>query len=384
MVGQVMLSLLTPLVAFTCGGLFGFLAHRWPQYPYLFTLSLGFVYLGLGFLCMDLGFPAPPGGVNFAANALVLLGVMLACLSTLIRASVRPPVVLFGLALLATAIGYTWFVYGQNSTTARILVFTGGQAVILFVTFVLLVRAGPRTLPDRLFAAGVLLAVLTSLIRPVLLLAGMLDSNEGGSFTGSTYWLTVQAFTPLLSMAVTGAFVLALVKDIVDAFRAEADHDYLTGLLNRRGFETAAQSALVDTAKRPALLVADIDDFKAINDSFGHKVGDMVITAVAQVLVSHGGADLAGRMGGEEFALFYVDADPDDLVFRAASVQQALTGLHVPGVPPTHAITVSMGLHSSGGAEPLDQMLVQADQYLYLAKKAGKNRAHGRSGRAAA
>lgn len=378
-----MFSLLTPLVAFTCGGLFGFLAYRWPQYPYLFTLSLGFVYLGLGFLCMDLGFPTPPGGVNFAGNALVLLAVLLGCASTLIRANARLPVLGFGLVLLAAAFGYSWFVYVHNSTTARILVLSTAQTGILLITFVLLLRAGAKTLPDRLFAAGVLVAIITSLTRPVLLLLGVLNSNEGGNFTGSTYWQTVQAFTPLLAMGVTGAFVLTLVKDIVDGFRAEADQDYLTGLLNRRGFETAALEALA-VPTQPALLVADIDDFKSINDSFGHKVGDMVIQAVADVLVRHGGATHAGRMGGEEFALLYTDADGTDLAFRAAAIQEALARLRVPGVPPTHALTLSMGLHAGDGGESLDQMLSQADQYLYLAKNSGKNRAHGRTGLSAA
>lgn len=385
MAGEFMFSLLTPLVAFTCGGLFGYLSYRWPAYPYLFTLSLAFFYLALSFITFDLGVLSPPGGVNFAGNGLVLVAILLACSSTLVRVRARQPLLFYAVVLVMTAAAFTWFVYGYNSITARILVMSAGMVAIALGTFVLLVRAGMHTLPDRLFATGVLLAVLTMLARPILLFIGALDPNEGGNFTASDYWQSVRALTPFFAMTVSGVFVLALVKDIVDGFRAEADRDYLTGLLNRRGFETAAIARLAaPTGRRPALLLADIDDFKSINDSFGHKVGDIVIAAVADVLVRHGGATLAGRIGGEEYALFYAGADAEELAFRAAEIQHALSRLAVPGLPPDHPLTLSMGLHASPGAETLDQMLGQADQLLYRAKNAGKNRAYGDASQAVA
>src|SRR5690606_3014830 len=129
-------------------------------------------------------------------------------------------------------------------------------------------------------------------------------------------------------------------------------------LLNRRGFEQAATSALVQsaTAAQPAVLLADIDDFKKINDTFGHDVGDRVISAVAQVLEKHGGADITGRVGGEEFALFFPGTALGQLRQSADAIREALASIPIAGLPGDYPLTVSIGLHLRDGAETLREM----------------------------
>jgi len=209
-------------------------------------------------------------------------------------------------------------------------------------------------------------------------LQGMLDINLNGDFRQSAYWETVRAFTPLMSIAVAALFLWGIISDIIERMRAEAGTDYLTGLLNRRGFEQAASLVLNAEAgpdARPALLLADIDDFKKINDAFGHTVGDKVIASVGHVLCNAGETEIAGRIGGEEFALFYGSATREQLRERAGNIQRQLGQCRMEGLPDDYPLTVSIGLHFRDKVETLTDMLSGADRALYRAKREGKNRA---------
>ena len=181
-----------------------------------------------------------------------------------------------------------------------------------------------------------------------------------------------------MSFIVASLFTVAIGLDIIGHLKGQADRDYLTGLLNRRGFETTGAEAIARdfaNSRQPAMLVADIDDFKKVNDTFGHKVGDAVIVAVARTLAKHGQAVLAARTGGEEFALYYNDIDRADLQNIARRIRSALAQANISGLPNDYPVTLSMGLHLSYSQEGLTEMMVRADQALYQAKSEGKDQA---------
>lgn len=159
------------------------------------------------------------------------------------------------------------------------------------------------------------------------------------------------------------------------AFRAM--HDPLTGLGNRalleqRGAELVLESRESDRALSLALL--DLDNFKQINDRFGHGAGDAVLIAMAQMLrdATRGG-DLLVRLGGEEFVVLLPGAGPKEAMEACErlrrSVEQRSTW---PELPPGQRVTLSGGLCTRGG--PLSDRLRNADRALYQAKREGRNR----------
>src|SRR5690606_38425232 len=217
--------------------------------------------------------------------------------------------------------------------------------------------------------------VIMPLTRPVLALIGVISADDGNSIQQSSYWLTIQAFSPIVTGTFALLFLAALSLDTLDEMTNAANSDYLSGLLNRRGFESAVGKALENASGKPALILADIDDFKRINDTYGHKVGDQVIAGVARALSTHGGADFAARIGGEEFALFYADSDVAQLQQHTTAVRSALIRMGIPGLPRDHVMTASFGVHCRRGDQGLSEMLSEADRALYRAKDLGKDRA---------
>ncbi|WP_353471540.1 diguanylate cyclase [Salipiger sp. H15] len=162
--------------------------------------------------------------------------------------------------------------------------------------------------------------------------------------------------------------------------------DPLTGLYNRRYAlpQLARMAQQAARLGRPlALLVADLDHFKQVNDLWGHSVGDHVLTTTAQTL-SRGlrDCDLVARLGGEEFLIALADTGPEAARNRAHALCDAVArqSLRLPdglGGRRTAAPTISIGLTViAPGMETVETALRRADAALYAAKKAGRNRAH--------
>lgn len=160
-----------------------------------------------------------------------------------------------------------------------------------------------------------------------------------------------------------------------------AHRDVLTGAFNRRYFMEAAD-LLLKRARRvqhPAcLLILDIDHFKSVNDRFGHPVGDLVIRATAQTLLSTlRETDLVARVGGEEFVALLPDSDEAAGRLAAERVRTALEVTAVPadGLPEPVRFTASLGLAMlKDEGDGLPVLLERADQALYEAKRSGRNR----------
>lgn len=174
----------------------------------------------------------------------------------------------------------------------------------------------------------------------------------------------------------------------VEALRDELEHtrqqvsiDALTGLKNRRAFETALQEACDHANKAGApstLLLIDIDRFKEVNDTYGHLIGDKVIRSVGSLLSANiKGKDTVARMGGEEFAVLLPEtplaaAERVGEALRAAiegsRLKRADTGETVARV------TISIGVTAYCPGESRDDFVGRADKALYLSKKSGRNR----------
>ncbi len=149
--------------------------------------------------------------------------------------------------------------------------------------------------------------------------------------------------------------------------------DPLTGLMNRRALTVRAKSLNGVTL---ALVIADIDHFKRVNDTYGHLAGDQVIAAVgralAEALAEFG--PLA-RVGGEEFALLAGDASSKAIAQRAEAARRRIAETPIVVDGRALRVTISAGLATAGSDHKFDTLYSQADRALYLAKTNGRNRA---------
>ena len=163
--------------------------------------------------------------------------------------------------------------------------------------------------------------------------------------------------------------------------RRQATVDELTGLANHRRFHEALQQEAHRTSRtgRPtALALIDIDDFKVVNDTYGHQFGDIVLQAVAEVVGrSCRATDVAARYGSDELAVILADTGVEGAWTTGESIRRAIEGLEValPDGTPLR-VTVSVGV-SALEAGDAAVVIEAADIALYNAKHAGKNRTRG-------
>ena len=158
-----------------------------------------------------------------------------------------------------------------------------------------------------------------------------------------------------------------------------ASHDSLTDFSNRRHFLELLEKeiARAEHQSRPlSLAILDIDHFKRINDQHGHLGGDVVLRQIAHLMRAQLGAEeLAGRIGGEEFAILFPDASADDVRRRCEALRTAVANAVIAiGDMQVH-MTISIGIARMGKAQPDRAALMRAaDAALYRAKDTGRNR----------
>jgi len=172
--------------------------------------------------------------------------------------------------------------------------------------------------------------------------------------------------------------VLSLTRRLEHA-QVEASKDPLTGLFNRRGFSDAVAKVYEGSAHLhdASLLLVDVDQFKRINDTHGHLVGDQVLRAVAQVLRARTkGADIAARLGGDEFAVLLPDTVAAGAVALAEQIRTTLLQRRlrlIDRADHIENVTLSIGVAHAGADSSLDSLMKQADSALYVAKRSGRN-----------
>ncbi|RXG93327.1 sensor domain-containing diguanylate cyclase [Bradyrhizobium zhanjiangense] len=206
---------------------------------------------------------------------------------------------------------------------------------------------------------------------------------------GSQLYLAIDA-GPIHDEAGQLIAVVETLRDLTDQKRAEmalkelATKDGLTGLSNRRAFDQMLMSewARAQRTQKPlALLFVDVDHFKLFNDRHGHQSGDECLRAVAAAVSRHAmrPLDLAGRYGGEEFALILPDMDCDTACAVAEEIRCAVLALQIAhgAIGASEHVTLSVGVAShipSGADGGPDRLLGAADEALYVAKRLGRNR----------
>jgi diguanylate cyclase len=155
-------------------------------------------------------------------------------------------------------------------------------------------------------------------------------------------------------------------------------HDQLTGALNRRGLEETFERESARALRRNApicVALLDIDNFKRLNDTFGHRTGDEALIHLIRVIRENlRPSDTVARLGGEEFIILYPEADLDQACAALVRLQRALTKRFFLAEDRKLLITFSAGVSPWLPGEGMDSVINRADEAMYEAKKTGKNK----------
>lgn len=220
------------------------------------------------------------------------------------------------------------------------------------------------------------LRALAALLAPLALLAASLLGDASRS---AGAWNDAWLFLLLGSIALWSSHAqLRLLVELLDA-RADATHDPLTGLDNRRAALARLQVECQRAARGhapPAVLALDLDYFKRINDRWGHATGDRVLIAVAAALRSELRAiDVAARYGGEEFLALLPETDIDGALQVAQRVRACIAAQRIALEDGSEvSVTASLGVATLRPEESGENLLMRADAALYRAKAEGRDR----------
>ena len=203
--------------------------------------------------------------------------------------------------------------------------------------------------------------------------------------SGSAVWVAVNS-TLVRNADGKPLHFLSQMQDVTERRRHEAelrhmaDHDPLTGLLNRRSFERELERHVAYVERygpKGAAIVLDLDHFKTINDTLGHSAGDELIVRVAHALRSRlRESDVLARLGGDEFAILLPEATPEEADAVSAAVLDAVRTLAVPtATGRTRTVTASLGVALFDSPDKLtgEDVLVNADLAMYDAKESGRD-----------
>ena len=279
---------------------------------------------------------------------------------------------LFG--LLAVSLYFTLVRPEPGIRFALSSVVVGGLFLLCART---IAKGGLQEYPARyLYALACGLHGLFALIRPWLFSIG-----SQGLFDAQ-YALVVSQFIVLESIV---AIVLLAFGNLVLVYelaslklRRLAERDPLTCVFNRRSFLTLLDKSLSQAQRMNSslsMLLVDLDHFKQINDTWGHKIGDEALrhfVSVAQTCVRN--EDVLGRIGGEEFAIFLPNTGLEEAVMVANRLRAAVEQQPVKGDAGPIALTASIGVTLCQRGEAPESAMHRADEAMYQAKKNGRNR----------
>lgn len=339
----------------------------------------GTMLIAAGCAVFAFGAPLPRAVMLLGANASMSFGLT-AYHGAIQRFVGAPPSRwLFVPAGVATA-GVAWFSIVDPSFQTRLVIVSAAWVWLMVATIRALRSGAPQdaSLSRRILTGIFWLVLVYTLLR----VAAYPIMKPGRDFAveSSANWLNLVSpiFMTLLPVVGTTAFLLMCSDKLRRQLETAAATDYLTGLPNRRTLARSGREHFrraQEQATGFAVAILDIDNFKAINDTYGHEVGDRVLVHIAECLKAEThGANMVARTGGEEFAVLL--AKPGhEAVAVVERMRLAVQQAHFSTGSATIAVTLSAGVAAHRpGDRTFEDLLRRADQALYAAKAGGRNR----------
>lgn len=370
------------LLMFANGGVLGLIHRDLPATlrPAAKSWQSGTLLIALG--CIIFAYPTlmPMTVTVVAANGLFLLGLTAYLWSLQKFFGIRHKLRLLLPAILAV-IGVFWFSAYDPNTEIRILIVSAAWLSLMLASVLTLAN---KLQPDWAFSRKMLLSIFVAVLaftaaRALYYL--QLRIAPDFNIAGNEHWLNIATpvFMTVLPAIGTTAFALMCSDRIRRQWEHAASTDYLTGLPNRRtlteiGNERFALAKVQGSNLAAAVL--DIDNFKAINDTYGHEDGDKALIHIAfRLQVETRKGDFIARAGGEEFVVLMTGLEPRGAHAAAErlrlAVEQDIFSIGDEAIPLT--VSIGVALYEADDRNFAD-MLRRADKALYLAKSRGRNR----------
>lgn len=370
------LSLITPLFAAIFATVFGALWWRDRSRRYVGGIAAAYA-LFVGGLIISY-FSSAPGGT---VTVLLVHAIFSASVLTFIWAAVGrvgqalPLAPQIGISLIAGML--LWYASLSDDQYSRLYVQGSATGLLFALAALTLWRAASRSTIDRAIAWLFVLLSAQFFIRPQLaMMAGGRMTIE--SYRTSAFYSIHVAALALCALLIAMAFLAAILDDQQQAQKNRLESDPLTGLQMRRAFEADAAVMLIRASEQNvpvSMIVADIDHFKAINDRWGHSVGDQVIKAFGKLVEQKTRKrDLTGRIGGEEFCILVWNCALGPSKGLAERIRQALAGQKNFGIAAELDLSGSFGVAQLRKRESYSSLFERADRALYRAKERGRNR----------
>jgi diguanylate cyclase (GGDEF)-like protein len=336
--------------------------------------SLALLCLVLAGVLFTLRVTLSDGVALLAANALLFIGLGLTMIGTQEFFGRRPSWRLYhgvcAVGILLTA----WWLLVQPHFGLRVAVFSFAAFIFYAVQAWLTWIHGVRHFSNCFFGVLVTVQALVVLARATMAVsidAGVEDVLRNGSLVN-----LFLALANFMSLMLAIAFVMMAMRRLQTILEERSTHDPLTGVLNRRGFDIFYNKQRVQLGRegRPlSLMSIDLDRFKAVNDRYGHVVGDRVLVQIANIISQAlRESDYVARFGGEEFVVLLPDAEVPRAMLVADRIRDALRNGWDDQLPPC-TVSIGIGTHVSR-QETLDSLLGRTDAALYRAKENGRDR----------
>ena len=357
-------AVLFAIAAVTAGALFAAMRNRLSLAWLLGSVSIGAVQV------YNVGTPRSELWDQASAAALVMASFL--CFAEAIRESYRQA----GgegrwrsaaIGLLVASVGATLL------GLPHILAFWALVAAFAMVELEMvrrLARVRERSIVDWLLLiamTGVFLVESSRLVTTPLALGLSVSFEELRHSVFDRRYLTILG---ALELSAVVLLFTRIVGRAIDNMRRRAERDYLTGLYNRGMFDHRAGELI--RSGDGVFILADLDHFKQVNDRYGHVMGDGAICVFADLLDRHRG--LAGRVGGEEFALVLPGADKQEALAEAETLRAAYAHACTANLAIEEPFTVSIGCTPFVAGEESADVRQRADTALYRAKRAGRDR----------
>ncbi|MEO0496666.1 MAG: GGDEF domain-containing protein [Pseudomonadota bacterium] len=314
--------------------------------------------------------------VSYVTNILFLTAVTASVVGCWLRARRPIPVPLLSAIVVLHLAGLHYFAFVEPDMFMR-TVWVNCLLGLIFAVSLPAVFALNRGPLDRVIAWAFVLATAQFYVRPALVfwLAG--TQMNVASYTNSPFHIALHFTAAIVALVIATSLLASYALKIVSDLRKTSQTDPLTGCLNRRGLEERSvylQEFCKRGDKPMAIVMADIDHFKRVNDRFGHNAGDEVIRRLGNILTDAAGlTHVAGRMGGEEFVLVMSDTDLDAGRATAEKLRREFGRQEFVLGGTTECLSMSMGVASLDPDGSLSDAIQRADRALYASKAHGRD-----------
>ncbi|MCL7999007.1 GGDEF domain-containing protein [Brucella sp. 21LCYQ03] len=342
---------------------------------YMIFFGMSFAVFACGLLVQILSVFSRLDLTALAAAAFHLIACYLFCEAVMLRLAKHFSFVISGVISVITLciIGYMMLAginYSYMATVASL-----GLGLMLTILCFQAREPDWVDLTGRIFRISLIAFAAYFILRSFFTASMLQDVLSHEHLLQSKYWIA-SIIALSFSGVLLGLIILVVAtSDVIKELQHERDADPLTGVLNRRGLERYANQKLVkDSRSYQAVIIADIDHFKGVNDDLGHAAGDMLLAEFSKLLcITAGSGSVVSRIGGEEF-LILVKGSPEQCEMLGNRLCNNVARQSFLALPAGRRITSSFGIAMLREDETLWETVKRADMALMQVKRRGRNR----------